>query len=417
MEQLARESVTFGHMYAAASPCVPSRASFLTGRHPWQVGVSANAKFFMGDDRTTWMGVLREHGYACVSVGKTHMVHAGSFHVQVAVGQTFGDQADWDHFHPAASPAAEKDFFDVQAADRACAALERLGRVQPFALFLGFHAPHEPYAMPERYLDFVDPEKVPLPTARRDDEYATKSAFYRERVDHFRRLFGEIDEAKTRRGIAGHHCLLKMVDDCLGRVLETLDRLGLRENTLVVYCSDHGDLLGEHGLFNKAATFYESEARVPFLVRFPDGRHAGARVDGLASTVDVMPTLLEVLGVEADLSLPGRSLLPAIERGEPLRDAVTCATVRGMMLRTGRHKLWYDHRAGDGELYDLAADADELDNLYARPEHADLRRTMFERLLHERLDADWRDSLPTHSDRRRQLEVWSSYEPEVVPPL
>ena len=256
---------------------------------------------------------------------------------------------------------------------------------------------------------------MPLPRARRDDEYETKSAGYRDRVDHFCRMFGPIDDDATRRGIAGHHCLMKLVDDCLGRVLETMRELGLLENTLVVYCSDHGDLLGEHGLFNKAATFYEGEVRVPFMLRFPDGRGSGTRVPGLASTVDVMPTLLDLLGVEADLSLPGRSLVPAIERGESVRDAVTCATVRGMMVRSETHKLWYDHRFRDGEMYDLAADPYELENLYDRPEHAELRRQLSERMLHARLEDDYRDALPTRAEKRLQREVWSSYEPEVVP--
>jgi arylsulfatase A-like enzyme len=343
------------------------------------------------------------------------MVHAGSFHIQVPLGRTFGDQDGWDHFHPAISPEPEESYFDVQATTRACEALARLKDAQPFALFLGLHAPHEPYVMPERYLGFVDPADVPLPRARRDDEYATKSAGYRDRVDHFRRLFGEIDDDAVRRGIAGHHCLMKLVDDCLGRVLKTTRSLGLLENTLVVYCSDHGDLLGEHGLFNKAATFYEGEVRVPFMLRFPDGRGAGGHVPHLASTIDVAPTLFDLLGVDADESLPGRSLLPAMQDAGPLRDAVTCATVRGMMVRTERHKLWYDHRSRDGELYDLATDPDELENLYDRPEHAELRRQLFERMLHARLEDDWRDALPTAREKRLQREVWSSYEPEVVP--
>ena len=414
LERLADDSVTFGSMYVAASPCVPSRAAFLTGRHSWMAGCSSNAKFVMGG-QTTWMSILRDYGYACVSVGKTHLVHAGSYHIQVPVGRTFGDQGDWDHFEPAASPAAEEDYFDVHATRRTCEALDRLKDAQPFALFLGLHAPHEPYVMPRRYLDFVDPADAPLPKARRADEYRGKSASYRERVEHFRALFGEIDDEATRRGIAGHHCLLKLVDDCLGRVLDALRDLGLLDNTLVVYTADHGDLLGEHGLFNKAATFYEGEVRVPFMLRFPDGRGAGARLPHLASTIDVVPTLLEILGVTADVSLPGRSLVPMIDRGAVLRDAVTCATVRGMMVRTEASKLWYDHRSGDGEMYDLAADPDELDNLYDAPERADLRRTLFERMLHARLEDDARDALPTERDRRLHREVWSSYEPEVVP--
>jgi hypothetical protein len=88
-----------------------------------------------------------------------------------------------------------------------------------------------------------------------------------------------------------------------------------------------------------------------------------------------------------------------------------------MMVRTDRHELWYDHRAGDGEMYDLAADSMELTNLYADPAYAELRRALVERMLHVRMADDWRDSLPTEADKRRQREVWSSDEPEVVVPL
>ena len=95
-----------------------------------------------------------------------------------------------------------------------------------------------------------------MPAARREDEYRTKSNAYRARVEHFRNLFGgSIDEQRTRTGIAGHHCLMKMVDDCVGRLMDRLESLQLLEGTLLVFSSDHGDLLGEHCLFNKAASF------------------------------------------------------------------------------------------------------------------------------------------------------------------
>jgi arylsulfatase A-like enzyme len=368
----------------------------------------------MGDD-LTWMSVLRESGYRCVSVGKTHMIHAGSFHIQVPVARTFGDQGGWNHFHPCASPEPEETYFDIHATRRACQALRRLKETGPFALFLGFHAPHEPYVMPERYLSFLSPEDVPLPTARAPDEYQTKSDSYRRRVELFRTRFGGIDDEMTRVGIAGYHCLLKMVDDCLGMLLEELRSLDLLEDTLIVYMSDHGDLLGEHGLFNKAATYYEGEVRIPLMFRFPDQRLAGHSVPHFGAGVDIFPTLLDYLGVPADISLPGVSLRPAIEEGRPVRDHVSCATARSMMIRTRDHKLWYNCDDKDGEMYDLRSDPQELRNLYGMADDRELRRELFELMLHSRMSDDMRYCMPTERDLRLHDEVHASYEPEVPP--
>jgi len=422
MERLSRESVTFPRFYTAAMACVPSRYSFLTGRHPWAESMG-NGRFFTGEE-TTWMSVLRDRGYRCVSVGKTHMVHAGSYHIPVPLGASFGQQGGWDHFHPAPSPEPEETYFDVHAATRAADALRSLGTSRPFALFLGFHAPHEPYVMPQRYLDFCRPENVPLPEARCEGEYRSKSEGYRDRVELFRRKFGEevvpdgsetIRDEAIRAGIAGHHCLLKMVDDCLGRVLEELDTLGLRDNTLVVYTADHGDVLGEHGLFNKAATFYEGEVHIPMTIRFPDGAHAGTRVEHLASSIDWVPTLFDVLGIDGDMALPGLSLVPAIQRDEPVREWVSSATPNGMMLRTDTHKFWYDAACDDGELYDLAADPMELSNLYSDPESRGLRTGFFEQMLRIRMREDRKQVALTEREQRLHQEIRASYEPEIGP--
>ncbi len=349
-----------------------------------------------------------------MSVGKTHEVHAGSFHLQTPVGKSFGDKPGWDHFTLAPADMLEDQFYDIFATTQACESLKRLAeREGPFAMFLGFHSPHEPYIMPERYLDFLKPQDVPLPAARCEGEYESKAEAYRRRVDLFKRKFGEVDEEMFRKGIAGYFCLLKLVDDCLGRVLATMRELGLMENTLIVFTSDHGDVLGEHWIFNKAATFHEGEARIPFLVRFPDGAHASTRVGHLASSLDFVPTLLEILGVEADVSLPGMSLMPMIERDEKLRDAVTCATREQMMIRTETHKLWLHAELGDGEMYDLTADPMELDNLYGRPEYAALQAELTDRMLRERMRDDMTDNTNTAGELRIRDEAKVTYEPEI----
>lgn len=413
MERLREESVSFEQFYTAASPCVPSRHTFLTGRQPWQIGVSGNAKFSMGGEMT-WMQALRDRGYRSVSIGKTHMIHAGSFHIQVPAGDSFGDDADWNHFAPAATREREDAFFDIQTARRACAALDRLSETQPFAMFVGFHAPHEPYVLPSRYLDYCRPEDAPLPANRSPDEYAGKSAAYRRRADLFLNKRGEITDDMIRRGVAGHHCALKMVDDCLGRIIDTLEARHLLDNTLIVYTSDHGELLGEHNLFNKAATAYESEVRIPFMIRFPDGYRKGEAVRELASSLDFAPTLFELLGIDPDLSLPGRSLVPAIERGEPIRDYVTLSFLGGAMgVRTDTHKLWYHPHDRDGEMYDLTDDPGEMRNLYGVENSAGKRAELTALLLHARMIDDERGNAPTARETRLREEVRASYEPQV----
>src|SRR5690606_13390134 len=115
----------------------------------------------------------------------------------------------------------------------------RLNDTQPFALFIGFHAPHEPSVMPKKYLNYCKPEDVPLPTNRHAGEYDAKSEAYRQRVNLFRDKFGDLTDEMVRSGIAGHHCALKMVDDCLGQIMDTLRKQKLLDNTVIIYTSDH----------------------------------------------------------------------------------------------------------------------------------------------------------------------------------
>lgn len=411
LETLATESVNFSRCYAAAIPCVPSRMVVLSGQNDWHARVSGNGRFFMGHE-TTWMSELRDRGYRCVSVGKTHMVHAGSYHIQVPVGRSYGDQGGWDHFHPAPTPETDENYFDILATTRACDALRRLSNTQPFAMFVGFHAPHEPYVMPEKYLGFRKPEDVELPKARFEGEAETKAKRFRGLVRHFENMFGPMTEEMIRKGIAGHHCLMKMVDDCLGRLMDTLRELGALDNTLIVYTSDHGDNLGEHSLFNKAASYYEGEIRIPMLVRFPDGRHAGEWRDQMLSNIDWMPTLFDILKIDADVSLPGYSFLPIIEENRPVREQVTSTNCGGMMIRTDTQKLWTQPSDGDGEMYDLAADPMELRNLYNDPSHKEMRSELMEKMLHARITDDHRSNALTRAEARLYQEVRSSYEPE-----
>ncbi len=423
MQRLKKESVHFSNFYASAMPCVPSRACFLTGRNAWDLKICGNDRFLTddmipnGSPVKSWMQILREQGYASVSVGKTHMIHGGSYHIPVPLDRSFGDEDGWDHFHPKASPQPEDTFYDLHVARRACDALERLSDRGPFAMFVGFHAPHEPYVLPEKYLDFCRPEDVVLPENRSLKEYREKSESYRKRVDHFRRMFGDCidDDEAIRRGIAGYYCALKMIDDCLGQLLDCLCRLGIDRETFVVFTSDHGELLGEHYLFNKNATAYDGEIHIPFLLRYPDRSFGGKTVAGLGGGIDFLPTLMDLLGLRSDLPMPGCSLVPAIQSGKQVRaELLIWHLESSLTLLCEEAKLTYCPESGDGELYDLIQDPEEMHNLWNQDEAKGLKEKMLLRMLHRRLLEDKKASRMTSMEWRLHDEVYASKEPEVV---
>ena len=423
MEALRQESVCFDRFYASATPCVPSRANFLTGKNAWNYECCGNARFYTNNEslspqNRTWMQTLRDNGYACVSVGKTHMVHAGSYHVQVPLRRSFGDEDGWNHFYPKATPERDEDFFDVQVATRACEIIERMPE-EPFALFVGFHAPHEPYVMPEKYLSFCKPEDVPLPADWNAQDGHCQE--YYNRLAHFRRMFGNCidDEEIVRRAIAAYFCALKMVDDGLGRIITKLKEQNLWDNTLVIYTSDHGEMLGNHHLFNKNATCYEQEAHIPFMMKLPRNVQAGTIVPHLAAGLDWYPTVMDILGIKEDVPLPGHSLLPCIVEGKPVRDYVlTWYCDSSMAIRTDEYMLMYDPHNCDGELYDLKNDAAECKNLYNNPEYAPIRSKMIEKMLTQRMIEDGRASKLTEREYLLYREIYASGESEVclLPP-
>ena len=210
-----------------------------------------------------------------------------------------------------------------------------------------------------------------------------------------------------------HVITVAVVDECVGRVLNQIETLGLLNNSIVIFVSDHGDVLGEHGIFNKTATFYESEVKVPFFVRMPGSTGEHKTVNGLTSSVDFVPTLFDLLEMSPDVSLPGHSLKPMMDGEASQRDHVLSSTCHSMMIRTANSKLWVDSRAGDGELYDLETDPNEYHNLFQKSEYAELRNQLTERMLLERIRSDIKNSQPTRAEINLHMEVGATRQPEM----
>ena len=184
---------------------------------------------------------------------------------------------------------------------------------------------------------------------------------------------------------AAYYAMIELIDDQVGRVLDALRASGQADDTLVIFTSDHGEMLGDHGLIQKGCRFYEGLVRVPLMLSWPGRIGAGQHSDALVELTDLAPTLLEAAGEPVPEWMQGRSLLPMSTGAAPLdrhRDAVWCEyfdaldapdATRATMYRRGRYKLVVYHGHGLGELYDLERDPGEFDNLWDDPRHAALK--------------------------------------------
>lgn len=255
---------------------------------------------------------------------------------------------------------------------------------QPWMAYCGFNGPHDPYRMYQKYLDQYDIDDVPLP-ASYGDELTDKPRIY-QRMRQMR--FGQLSEREVREAIRHFWAYCTYLDDLFGQILDALEATGQAENTVVLYCSDHGDYVGEHGLFAKGIPCFRGAYNVPAVVRWPAGlADPGRRVDAFVSLADFAPTFLDLAGVETDRHFTGRSLRPWLEGKTPAewRDAIF-TQCNGVELyytqRSVTTRDWtYTFNGFDrDELYDLRNDPDQMHNLADKPEHRETIRQMCKRM-------------------------------------
>jgi choline-sulfatase len=391
---LADAGTVFDAAYCASPLCAPSRAALLSGRLPSRTAVYDNAAE-MRASLPTVTHALRAAGYATALAGKMHFVGPDQLHgfeerltpdvYPAGLDWTpdwrapLGERLPWYHtmesvVSPGVSAASMQVDYDDEVCFHAVRALfdhARRHPGEPFFLVASFTSPHDPWELPRRYWDRYDPATIPLP--------AVPAIPLDEADAHSRRLramYG-VDEAalsdeQIRRARHAYFAAISYVDERIGQVLGALRETGLEDDTLVVFTADHGEMLGERGLWYKMA-FFEDSARVPLVVRGPaDLVRAGARVAAPVSQLDLAPTLLELCGAapsdEATAGLDGTSLA-ALLRDDGRRDAPVVAeylaegvTAPAVMVRAGALKLV--RCPGDpDQLFDLAADPRELRNV------------------------------------------------------
>ena len=395
LTQLARTGVVFESAYCASPLCAPSRFSLLAGRRPSSIGAYDNAAELPAGTPTI-AHVLRAEGYATTLAGKMHFVGPDQLHgfEERLTTDVYPSDFDWtpdwrlpagerlEWYHNTTSllsarvaEAAMQTDYDDEVCFRAVQKIRDLSlgdRERPFFLTVSFTNPHDPWEQRQRYWDLYDERSIPLPTVGPipRGEADPHSLRLRDMSLLDQRPLGENE---LRRARHGYYAAISYLDERVGELLDALAAAGLDDSTLVVFTADHGELLGERGLWYKMS-FLEGSARVPLIVRGPG--IPPARVREPVSQLDLSPTLAALAhapaagaGFEGRIlagALSGGSAGPGEAVGEYLAEGVTAPMV---MIRRGRHK--YVRCPGDPDLlYDLEADPLELENLATQPEGA-----------------------------------------------
>lgn len=426
LDRLCAEGTAFTRAYCQSPVCTPSRASFLTGRYPSAIGINRLGTELLPRNAPLVTKELSANGYVCGLVGKLHLTAAyqgvenrsddGYTYVKYNHDpwQAFGpgnDYGAWltrqgiapgDVFAPAPNGGYRGYRDDIRpelhqtkwVADEAIAFIEANGS-GPWLLSLNFFDPHPPFDAPAEYRRRYATRPLPEPVFGESDLPLQQSL-----ADVYFQTRPEAPPSAARARTAAYYGMVTFLDEQLGRVLDALDRSGQRSDTLIVFMSDHGEMLGDHGLTLKGCRFYQGLVNVPLIFSWPGVVQGGTFRDDLVELTDVAPTLAEFAGLEL-AGAQGRSLVSCLTAGSatgrghvrseyidalnPQARSGTRPAKRtvGSMYFDGRYKLTVYHSHGTGELYDLRDDPGETTNLWSSAEAATIKA----RLLQEAFDA------------------------------
>ncbi|MCH8294962.1 sulfatase-like hydrolase/transferase, partial [Candidatus Poribacteria bacterium] len=434
IDRLVGEGVTFTHAYCQSPICTPSRGSFLTGMYPSAVHVNGNGNEFFPDSPPLVTRTLAEAGYDCGLIGKLHLASAyRRIEPRVNDGYRYWQYShaprdDWPQGHDYADWVKSKGYVLgelTKSIDGVPAELHqttwcaektiefiREKRDAPWLASVNIYDPHPPFNPPTNYRDMFHPAEMPGPLFRESDleqqkkleavDFQSKGRSPEEldirnpilprspgRRGQPEKAFIDGRDAKTLQ--AAYYAMIKLIDDQVGRILDTLEETGQREQTVIIFTSDHGEMLGDHGLIQKGCRFYEGLVRVPLIFSWPGQFERGLRSDALVELLDKTPTLLELAGLEVPEQMQGRSLLPILKGeadADSHRDFVRCEFYDALdmpdgtfatMYRDERYKLIVYHGHEHGELYDLMSDPHEFDNLWDAPQTQSLKLDLMKR--------------------------------------
>lgn len=434
LDALASQGTNFRRCYVQNAVCMPSRMSMLTSQYPSSLGIGRNG-IPLPEDTLTVQSLFRSAGYRTANIGKLHFQpHADRDHRdphpdygfdQLLLSDEPGcypdaylawvarqdpeavplvncglpparaqweSQLNWpDSSDPQPRVDIHADLKPFSAADElshsAFVASETIQFLrshgnQPFFAIAGFYAPHPPLLPPQEYLDLYQREAMRLPSLGPDDTPALTDFT----ADHWRMLRQY------------YYAYVSQMDHHAGRILTELRDLGLDQNTIVVFTSDHGEHLGDHGRLGKGAPGYDSAARVPLVLRYPEQIQGGQTSSAFVEALDIVPTLLELAAIQQPRSMQGRSLRSILNgRTQEHRSSVYCehkeplhSTTRMICTDAFMYCVRWDRRqqALSEELYDLEADPQQLHNVADQAAYLDAKTTMARLLLQRVLDAE-----------------------------
>ena len=423
--RLAAEGIRFTHAYCPSPHCCPSRATFMTGLYPSRHGVYNNVSNPTAIHRTIYDNVtlfsehLRAAGYSLAYAGKWHVSDTenpadrgwNELEVRARAGSYMHRGIDQWRNQPAHAPDRRHgqivrpgwgtvQFFgaystttdhayeshdDYTVVKSALDALPGLAaQTAPWCLYVGTFGPHDDFIVPQQYVDRYDLADIPLP-ANYADTLCDKPAVYRRMREQY---WSQFTEQEVRDCLRHYWAFCTMEDELFGLLLDKLDELGQRDNTLVLFVSDHGEYCGSHGLYCKGVPAFREAYHVPAIVRFPQGiADPGRTEDALISLADFAPTFLELAGVPHPDDLTGRSLVPFLHGEAPdgWRDTIFAQCNGVELYYTQRIAMTRDYKYvyngfDNDELYDLRLDPLEMVNRSDDPAYAAIKHELVRRM-------------------------------------
>lgn len=439
MDRLAEEGVRFDAAYSPSPVCAPARAAMMTGRFISNIGAYDNAASFSCEEPTL-AHYLTLAGYDAVLAGKMHFigpdqlhgfrarlttnVYPADFEWAPVRGEEYASERShalnyigdgvhvgrWSQFLSGDEETHFRalEYLHAKGVEKLAAEVE--GETpQPFFLCVSYHHPHEPFWPTRELWDRYEDEQIDIPTfpENLEESYST--------LDRWLNIYHGIAKAPNlrepesmRRVRRAYYAMVTYLDRKVGELLDSLVENGFEQNTLVIFCSDHGDMLCERGMVQKRA-FYEWSSRVPLILRFPDGRYRARTVSEPVNLIDLLPTLLDEVSFPEQERLPidGRSLMGLLD-GSDIEDWIAFSEYHSQgshapcfMVRSGPYKYVHIHNH-DRQLFDLEADPGEWRNLAGNPEYAEVETRLRDRMLN-RFDPEAIDREVQTSVRRRWL--------------
>ena len=411
LDELVGQGVAFTHAYCQSPICTPSRSSFMTGMYPSRVHNTRNGNESFPAYPPVVTKLIAESGYLCGLVGKFHLQSAGH-RTEPRIDDGFSywkfshaPRDDWQKGHHYADwvralggdldglreheDRVPPEFHQTTwASECACEFIQQRRDGQPWLLNVNIYDPHPPFIPPKVYADQFNPDTMPGPHFQASDlEQQTRLASL-----DFQDEIKTPAQHQASKKQALYYAMIAQIDDQFARILQCLDQTGQRDNTVIIFTSDHGESLGDHGLMFKGCRFYEGLVRVPLIFSFPKRFLSGLRSHALVELTDLTATLVELTGLNQPNDMQGKSLLPILRgkqspdhhrdfvRSEYFDSIDTHFTggsgTYATMYRDTRYKLCVYHDKNLGELYDLEVDPWEFNDLWFSEKHHSIKHRM-----------------------------------------